>query len=35
MSSALSGLKNSPKILDLTKTDVFQLCLCQNDEKVA
>ena len=32
--SAVSGLTNSPKISDLTKTDIFQLYVLQNDETV-
>ena len=27
-------VKNSPKILDLTKNDAFQVYIFQNDEKV-
>ena len=35
MSSAFNGLTNRPKISDLTKRDVLQLNLCQNDETIA
>ena len=32
LASAISVLKNSPKIPDLTKRDVLQLCVCENNE---
>ena len=34
LASAVNGLKSSPLISDLTKGDVFNLFLSQNDEKV-
>ena len=34
MESGVNRLTNSPKILHLTKRDIFQLSLCQNYEKI-
>ena len=34
LSSAVNVLANSPKISDLTKTDVFQMSLSQKDETI-